>query len=220
MAKVEELVLAVFGCLLTVAVNPLVLAADGNFSAQAPDFSAAEKVVASRVDEEELVDEPAQKVELASVLTGAKIAERSPVAVTMPTATIVTNVPARSYAVTTVLSSNEEYAAVSKSPSYSEIYQYGRMIFAHNTADLFGSLAGVSAGQTINLSIKGVERTYRVADTVVYDKNGSYVNNDPYFINKLVKGAHGHSFALMTCAGTALPGGDATKRLVVYIDEV
>lgn len=221
MARVKELVLIVLGCLLTVVANPAVLSADDNFSAQAPDFSAAETTIAERLEEAE--NERAlggsTVAETAAIKTVLQGLARPQMVASEATARVpAVEKVARNYNVTINLATRNDYLAVSAAPSYGDIYRYGRMIFAHNTANLFGSLSELSTGETITLTENGAKKTYAVSEMVYYDKTEKGLNNDPMMINKLSGNAFGHSAALMTCAGVMYGNGDASQRLVVYID--
>ena len=101
-------------------------------------------------------------------------------------------------------------------PSYSDIYQTGKLIYAHNTSNLLRGLYDLYSNDTF--IINGV--TYRVSDRVVYDKTDAYsLNGSRAVMKNLKNSAYGHDFALMTCYGTSLGNGDATQRLVIFADK-
>lgn len=232
MVRVKQLFLVLIGCVLSVLANPLVLAASDDFLALAPNYQAADKLVASREAEETSARAAERETaeEVARTAANVQVAQATKLDLARNTARNAASVATSNYTVTRTLSTAQEYAAVSANPSYSDIYRFGSLVFAHNTANLFGPLANLTAGQVVNLTENGATRAYRVASMQVYDYgeyrdanlNGgqamNVLNHDPYFINKLVGGALGHSAALMTCAGTPLPGGNATQRLVVFLD--
>ncbi len=101
-------------------------------------------------------------------------------------------------------------------PNYSDIYQTGKLIYAHNTSGLLRGLYELYAGDTF--SINGV--TYNVSERVVYEKTDAYsLNGSRAVMKNLKNSAYGHDFALMTCYGTSLGNGDATHRLVIFADK-
>lgn len=111
-------------------------------------------------------------------------------------------------------------------PSYRDIYKTGKLLYAHNSSDLFGNLKSLGIGSTFTVTDGGITKTYAVSDRVTFEKNngllqlngtGNYMGRVTYNANY---GNGGHSLALMTCAGTPLGGGDATHRLVIFADEV
>lgn len=101
-------------------------------------------------------------------------------------------------------------------PNYSDIYQTGKLIYAHNTSGLLRGLYELYNGDTF--SINGV--TYNVSERVVYEKTDAYsLNGSRAVMKNLKNSAYGHDFALMTCYGTSLGNGDATHRLVIFADK-
>lgn len=101
-------------------------------------------------------------------------------------------------------------------PNYSDIYQTGKLIYAHNTSGLLRGLYELYAGDTF--TINGV--TYNVSERVVYEKTDAYsLNGSRAVMKNLKNSAYGHDFALMTCYGTSLGNGDATHRLVIFADK-
>lgn len=96
-----------------------------------------------------------------------------------------------------------------------------KLLYAHNSANLFGNLNSIANGEIFTVTENGVVKSYRVAEKVVYEKNADgQLNNNPYLMGNIVKSAMGHSIALMTCTGTSYGNGDASHRLVVYADAV
>ena len=104
---------------------------------------------------------------------------------------------------------------VEQHPSYSDIYQTGKLIYAHNTSDLLYSLNYLYTGDVF--MINGV--TYHVSDRVIYEKTDAYsLNGSRAVMKNLKNNAYGHTFALMTCYGTYYGNGDASHRLVIFAD--
>ena len=101
------------------------------------------------------------------------------------------------------------------------ICKTGKLVYAHNSANLLGNLSGIAIGEIFNVTENGVTTSYRVADKVTYAKTSDgYLENDPYLMGKIKNTAMGHNMALMTCAGVSYGNGDASHRLVVYADAV
>lgn len=101
------------------------------------------------------------------------------------------------------------------------ICKTGKLVYAHNSANLLGNLSGIAIGEIFNVTENGVTTSYRVADKVTYAKTSDgYLENDPYLMGKIKNTAMGHNMALMTCAGVSYGNGDASHRLVVYADAI
>jgi len=101
-------------------------------------------------------------------------------------------------------------------PTYSDIYQTGTLIYAHNTANLLQGLYNLYQGD--EFVING--ESYRVSDRVIYDKTDAVsLNGSRKVMRELKNGAYGHEFALMTCYGESLGNGDAKQRLVIFADK-
>ena len=115
-------------------------------------------------------------------------------------------------------------ANIVEHPSYNDIYKTGRLVYAHNTKNLFGSLSTYSIGTVFNLVENGVFTTYQVSDIKVFEKNPEngklQLNGSGNYMGTVVKNAFYHSVALMTCTGTSYGNGDASHRLVVFADQV
>lgn len=94
-------------------------------------------------------------------------------------------------------------------PSYSDIYQTGKLVYAHNTAGLFGDLKDLHNGDM--LMVDGV--TYKVSN------REEYAEADVPMA-KLIRDALGHNIALMTCYGVEYGNGDASHRLVIFADAI
>lgn len=116
-------------------------------------------------------------------------------------------------------------------PSYRDIYRTGRLVYAHNTDDLFGHLKSLRKGSSITLTENGVTTTYTVSDIGYFSKvpytnpqgqtgenlakcDASYNNCSGIFMGTLVSNAMGHKLALMTCDG----GSGTLRRLMIFVD--
>lgn len=110
-------------------------------------------------------------------------------------------------------------------PSYNDIYKTSKLIYAHNSSNLFGNLKSLGIGATFTITDSGVTKTYVVSDKVTFEKNNGLLqlNGSGNYMGRITYsagyGKGNHSLALMTCAGTSLGGGDATHRLVIFADE-
>lgn len=125
------------------------------------------------------------------------------------------------YTVTNYVGSKREYMDSYANLSYSAIYKYNKMIYGHNTYNLLGSLAQRTVGEIITITEGGVATSYRVAASVYYEKGvDDNLNGDPKLMGTIANTAMGHDLALFTCAGTNYGNGDASHRLVVYVDAV
>ncbi len=110
-------------------------------------------------------------------------------------------------------------------PSYSDIYKTSKLLYAHNSSNLFGNLKSLGIGSTFTVTDSGTTKTYVVSDKVTFEKNHGLlqINGSGNYMGRVTYSAGygngNHSLALMTCAGTSLGGGDATHRLVIFADE-
>ena len=124
-------------------------------------------------------------------------------------------------------------SSIVKSPTYSDIYRTGNLVYAHNSSNLFGNLKSLSIGSTFTLTENGVTTTYRVSGVEYFKKiavsNGEDLakcvggitdNCSGRWMTSIVKNALYHNVALMTCAGQSYGNGDASHRLVILADRV
>lgn len=215
----KQLFLAFLVGFTSIVLCPTVLDASDSFIARQPDFSAFE----SYLNEQETIakEAEAKQAEIIADIEAAahsnqsvftRLANSTPISTPNAGANILNFQITRSIAYS-------EYEAASSDPG-NNIYRFAKLIFAHNTPALFGNLATLTPGQTITLTENGQTHSYRVATSEVVPKINGYLNGDPYFVNNLAYKAGGHSFALLTCSGQMLGGGDATHRLIVYIDAI
>ena len=122
---------------------------------------------------------------------------------------------------------------VVKTPTYSDIYRTGSLVYAHNSSNLFGNLKNLGIGATFTLTENGVATTYRVSGVEYFKKitvsngedlakcvGGTTDNCSGRWMNSIVKNGLYHNVALMTCAGTSYGNGDASHRLVILADRV
>lgn len=123
---------------------------------------------------------------------------------------------------------------VAKNP-YNNIIRVDKLIYGHNSYNLLGSALKLGAGSTFTITENGVTATYRVATTALFKKLDDYTlslcsgnnyedcNSGIYYMDSF-KNAYfqgqNYSVALFTCDGTALGGGDASHRKVVFAYQI
>ena len=99
------------------------------------------------------------------------------------------------------------------SGSYNGVFYY-----AHNSSNIFGGLANLRAGSTFSITLGGVTRNYRVAVVETVPNDDALAKDMSNVARAIHKGTK-YSVSLMTCAGTALPGRNATHRTLVFAYE-
>lgn len=171
-----------------------------------------------------------QSVELLSEKTEV---EKTEVAELTDTANITTSYRAtsirtnsgvpQSYTITQVLP--DEYLVAS--PSYRDIYRTKKLVYAHNSNNLFGNLRYLGVGSTINLTENGVTTSYTVSAISHFTKvpynggenlvecNTNYTScGSDVQMGIIMRTAKGHKLALMTCDG----GAGTPNRLILFVD--
>lgn len=111
-------------------------------------------------------------------------------------------------------------------PSYQDIYRTKKLVYAHNSANLFGNLKNLRMGSTFNLIESGIVTTYKVSAIEHYMKNAegtdlgrcdaNWQNCTGKWMNGIVSTALYHDVALMTCHG----GADTPYRLIILADKL
>lgn len=209
-------------CLTGIFANPHILMASDHFLAKAPAFdtplAATEsadtaKSDATPVDTASATPVTASSSPVASSSTSVSTATSS-------STTLASTSITPSYHVTTVIGSLSEFSSTYASLSYSDIYRFHKLVYGHNTANLFGSLASLTPGQTFTLNENSAITTYQVANTAYYTKTANGLDGNPDLMRQLIFTAQGHSVALLTCAGTSDGHGDASHRLVIFADAI
>lgn len=167
------------------------------------------------------------KIDVAKVADTANIS--APVKATRTTTKTTTakTTPRASYDYTVTKTTG----ALVKKPTYSDIYRTGKLVYAHNSSNLFGNLKNLGIGSTFTLTENGVTTTYKVSGVEYYKKiavnggedlakcSGLSDNCSGRWMNSLVKNAGYHNVALMTCAGQSYGNGDASHRLIILADK-
>lgn len=108
------------------------------------------------------------------------------------------------------------------------VNKYGsRFLYGHNSWSVFGALPGLGAGSTFVVSYAGATTTYRVARTVVFEKNpeNGLLQIDKFgdYMYSVASGIYDgvqYDMALMTCYGESYGNGDASHRFVVFANAV
>ena len=206
---VKKVCLLFISCLVTILMSPSILTAT--------DHVVIKGVSDAKVVETVPLPEPEPESEVVEPVIAVKSPSAGIPAVSVAPATPV--IP--NYTVTNYIGSRQEYMDTAMSLSYSSIYKYNKMVYGHNTYNLLGSLANRSVGETITITEGGAVNTYRVAAVSLYEKTADgNLNGDPQLMASIANTAFGHSLALFTCAGTSYGNGDASHRLVVFVDQI
>lgn len=95
----------------------------------------------------------------------------------------------------------------------------GTFYFAHNTNSVFGPLLSYDAGSTFSITIDGVTKNYRVAYAVTVPNDDVLAANMKNIASSTYNGVK-YDVSLMTCAGSPLPGRDATHRRLIFANQI
>lgn len=166
-----------------------------------------------------------QSVELLAEKTATKKVE-----ISEPTEKVAVSAPKASsgqgYTITKVVDS------LVPNPNYRDIYRTGRLVYAHNSDNLFGKLRFLKVGSEILLSENGVSTSYTISGVGHFMKvpytnskgmkgenlvkcDASYNNcSAEVWMGALVSNAMGHKLAMMTCDG----GAGTPYRLIIFLD--
>ena len=116
------------------------------------------------------------------------------------------------YTVTNVTSSIVEY------PNYYDIYRTGKFLYAHDMSNLFGNIPYINIGDTVVITEAGVSRNYIVMDKVVYAKIDGLLDGSVKVTKNVEYEANGYDLSMMTCYGTHYGNGDASHRMVLFLN--
>ena len=104
----------------------------------------------------------------------------------------------------------------------------GRFLYGHNSAAVFGGLKNLGVGATFTVTLDGVTHTYRIAKTVIFNKNVAkgtieLEGDETNYMTPVAKAKFGgvqYDLSIMTCHGQSLGGGDATQRFVIFANRI
>lgn len=192
----KRLFLLLISSLIELAFGANYLSATDTFSINAPGNEAVETVI-----EPEIVENNNIKTSNTATISGSATSYSAPVGLA-------------NYTVTSVTEKIVQY------PSYSDIYRTGKFLYAHDSSNLFGSIVYYNVGDTITITEGGVARKYVVADRAVYEKINGLLSGSVSVTKDVEYGACGHDLVMMTCYGAHYGNGDASHRLVLFLDAV
>ena len=92
-----------------------------------------------------------------------------------------------------------------------------KFLYGHNSWNVFGDLPSLAIGDTLTINLNGKAATYRVSYVTTLDK----ATTQRFMLsiaNARFDGVQ-YSYSLMTCAGTSVGNGDASHRLILFVDE-
>ena len=183
-----------------------------NFTTEVADnvISASEATFLSEMDE-------ISEIEISEITTKATTST--------PVTTSTTSSKVKNYTITKIDTEIEQ------NPT-NYIHRLNKLVYAHNSNDLLGSIKDLEVGETFTLTENGTVKTYKVAEVKIFAKSGSktlslctsgYENCEgTYYMSTLINARiNGKTYdaALFTCDGTSLGNGDATHRRVVFAIE-
>lgn len=205
--------------LIGVGVSPEFLSAEGARIVNSPVFKDVPTVIIEKPVEQPVTQSTTQSAQVVKANTILPTVQPAKPYVA-PAPQNVINIAGKSLKVTNVSDTLVD--------SGSGVNRYGeKFLYGHNTPQVFGGLASVAVGSTFTVTLNGVTKTYKVMKKVTYEKNQAtgklQLNGSGSYMNSVAKAKSDgviYSLSIMTCAGTALGGGDATHRLVVFANEI
>ena len=119
----------------------------------------------------------------------------------------------------------QKTGSIVASPSNSDIYKTGKLVYAHNDPALMLSALSLRAGSVFTVTENGVTKTYRVAETQIISKAdlSAIIPGTNYnLMSKVTYSAQNqsgvsHSIALMTCYERVR---GAANRYVIFANEI
>ena len=209
----KSLFLFIISGLMTLAWTPEILMADNFELKRLPDFDDVETVI--EVKPIEPVAEPATTQ---TVATPRAVAVSRPVA---PQPVVQASAP--SYA--NSISINGKYLElvhVSNPAINAErhVNKYNKMFYGHNSPEVFKGIENVSE---FSVTENGIVSRYRVMEKHTFEKHSATalsLNGQVYTMASLANYAWGYDAIVVTCAGQSLGNGDATHRLLLFVNKI
>ena len=109
--------------------------------------------------------------------------------------------------------------------SYPVVWHYqhstgGKMLYGHNSANVFGVLSNLPVGTVFSVTVDGTTVNYQIQHKEIVTKyqyeTGAMLD---YIFDGIYNGAK-YDLNLTTCAGSLTDGGDATHRLIVFANRI
>lgn len=192
----KRLFLLLISSLIELAFGANYLSATDTISINAPGKEAVETVIEPEIIENNIIETSN------TATTNVFVASYS------------APVVSRNYTVTSVTEKIVQY------PSYSDVYRTGKFLYAHDSSNLFGGIVYYNVGDTITITEGGIARKYVVVDRAVYEKINGLLSGSVSVTKDVEYEACGHDLVMMTCYGTHYGNGDASHRLVLFLDAV
>ena len=103
------------------------------------------------------------------------------------------------------------------------VNRYGKLLYGHNSAGVFGVLSSIGVGSVFTVTNGGMATSYVVREVATYAKISDTkleLDGVGYRMTAIVNAKGRYSLALMTCAGEMYGNGDASHRLVIFADAI
>ena len=217
----RSLFLLIMASIIGVICNPIILAATDDFALSGIDNTGVVETVPLPEPEPEIEPEPTKaSVAPAKAPSAGVAAAGAPVATVAVAPVNNIQVAGRTIQIVDVADTVVD--------SGNHVNKYGsRFLYGHNSAGVFGGLAGVGVGGGFSVTYGGVTTNYQVANVVIFEKNaesgllqlngfGDYM----YAVSSAVFDGVQYDMALMTCYGTSYGNGDASHRLVIFANMI
>lgn len=103
------------------------------------------------------------------------------------------------------------------------VNRYGKMLYGHNSAAVFGALSSLGVGSTFTVTSGGATTTYQVREVTTYQKIDDTtlgLDGQTYRMSIITRAKGKYDLSLMTCAGESYGNGDASHRLVIFASAI
>lgn len=155
------------------------------------------------------------------------LASKAEISTTVKSTTEVISVPTTvtpaitNYTVTHVVSSASEYNEIAHSLSYQDIYQFRKMVYAHNSSSLFGNLVSKNTGDVLSITDGTGTHNYQIISKQILKKvSPTTLKNETtgaeYEMIDIVNALYSHDLTLETCYGY----GATDYRLVLFANQI